>query len=82
MPMHDQLILECQSVAEVIPKVVQGVKATIGDPESTASQLNLINVTEEFIQVSTTTSTINNQFQKITQHFSVSFSFFFCFFYF
>ncbi|XP_065576606.1 talin-1-like isoform X2 [Artemia franciscana] len=50
MPMHDQLILECQSVADVIPKVVQGVKATIGDPESTASQLNLINVTEEFIQ--------------------------------
>uniref|UniRef100_A0A646QFM5 Talin1 n=1 Tax=Hemiscolopendra marginata TaxID=943146 RepID=A0A646QFM5_9MYRI len=49
---HEHLILSCKDVADVIPRVVQGVKGTISNPDSPSAQLNLINASEDMIQPS------------------------------
>ena len=36
---------------EIIPKLVQGIKGTLNNPESAATQLNLISAANDMIQV-------------------------------
>jgi hypothetical protein len=38
-------------MADHIPSLVEGVKGTLSNPENPATQLNLINASEQFLQV-------------------------------
>jgi talin len=38
-------------MADHIPSLVEGVKGTLSNPENPAAQLNLINASEQFLQV-------------------------------
>jgi talin len=42
---------DCKTMADHIPSLVEGVKGTLSNPENTAAQLNLINASEQFLQV-------------------------------
>ena len=42
---------ESENIADQIAKLVQGVKATLANPDSPSAQLALISASEEFIQV-------------------------------
>jgi talin len=42
---------DCKTMADHIPSLVEGVKGTLSDPENPAAQLNLINASEQFLQV-------------------------------
>ncbi|XP_076033858.1 talin_middle and talin-RS domain-containing protein rhea isoform X2 [Oratosquilla oratoria] len=50
---QDGLISDCKSVADVIPRLVEGVKGTINEPESPRAQLGLINACNQFLQPGT-----------------------------
>ncbi|KAG7155036.1 Talin-2-like, partial [Homarus americanus] len=52
-PTQDELISDCKSVADVIPRLVEGVKGTINNPDSPRSQLALINSCNQFLQPGT-----------------------------
>jgi talin len=43
---------DCKTMADHIPSLVEGVKGTLSNPENPAAQLNLINASEQFLQVS------------------------------
>ena len=47
---QDDLMESCKSVADVIPKLVEGVKYSMQNPNSAMAQLNLINNAERFLQ--------------------------------
>merc|ERR550532_2697849 len=49
---QDQLMESCKAVADVIPKMVEGVKYSMQNPSSAMAQLNLINNAERFLQPS------------------------------
>merc|ERR1719367_1718661 len=46
---QDDLMESCKSVADVIPKLVEGVKYSMQNPNSAMAQLNLINNAERFL---------------------------------
>jgi len=46
---QDHLMESCKSVADVIPKLVEGVKYSMQNPNSAMAQLNLINNAERFL---------------------------------
>merc|ERR1719422_3025265 len=46
---QDDLMESCKSVADVIPKLVEGVKYSMQNPDSAMAQLNLINNAERFL---------------------------------
>ncbi|XP_068221988.1 talin-2 isoform X2 [Palaemon carinicauda] len=50
---QDELISDCKSVADVIPRLVEGVKGTINHPDSPRAQLALINSCNQFLQPGT-----------------------------
>ncbi|XP_071545978.1 talin-2 isoform X1 [Panulirus ornatus] len=50
---QDELIADCKSVADVIPRLVEGVKSTINNPDSPRAQLALINSCNQFLQPGT-----------------------------
>lgn len=50
---QDELISDCKSVADVIPRLVEGVKGTINNPDSPRAQLALINSCNQFLQPGT-----------------------------
>ncbi|XP_069174235.1 talin-2 isoform X3 [Procambarus clarkii] len=52
-PTQDELISDCKSVADVIPRLVEGVKGTINTPDSPRAQLALINSCNQFLQPGT-----------------------------
>ncbi len=43
----------CKAVADVIPRLVEGVKMSMQNPDSAMAQLNLINNAEQFLNPST-----------------------------
>lgn len=49
---QDELLTDCRSLADALPRLAESVKATLADPDSPSSQLNLINASEQFLQVS------------------------------
>jgi talin len=46
---HQQLVEQCKIVADLIPKVVQGIRGCMVKPDSFSSQTNLINACEDFL---------------------------------
>jgi talin len=48
-PLQDDLMESCKAVADVIPRLVEGVKYSMQNPNSAMAQLNLINNAERFI---------------------------------
>ena len=46
---QDELMDSCKAVADVIPRLVEGVKMSMQSPDSAMAQLNLINNAELFI---------------------------------
>jgi len=48
---QEELMGDCKTMADHIPSLVEGVKGTLSNPENPASQLNLINASEQFLQV-------------------------------
>ena len=46
---QDELMESCKAVADVIPKLVEGVKYSMQNPSSAMAQLNLINNAERFL---------------------------------
>jgi len=46
---QDELIGDCKAVADVIPRLVEGVKGTINNPDSARAQLQLINACNQFL---------------------------------
>jgi len=46
---QDELMESCKAVADVIPKLVGGVKYSMQNPDSAMAQLNLINNAERFL---------------------------------
>ncbi len=49
----DELMDSCKAVADVIPRLVEGVKMSMQNPDSAMAQLNLINNAEQFLHPST-----------------------------
>ena len=49
---QEELLLECRSMAGAVPRLVEGVKGTMADPDSSQRQAALINASEQFLQVS------------------------------
>jgi talin len=47
--LQDDLMESCKAVADVIPRLVEGVKYSMQNPNSAMAQLNLINNAERFI---------------------------------
>ncbi|XP_064472172.1 talin-2-like isoform X2 [Ornithodoros turicata] len=47
--LQDELTESCRDVAGVIPRVVQGIKGTVAEPDSAANQLRLISSCEDMI---------------------------------
>jgi talin len=50
---QDELMDSCKAVADVIPRLVEGVKMSMQSPDSAMAQLNLINNAELFLDPST-----------------------------
>jgi len=50
---HPELVQQCKIIADLIPKIVQGIRACMIKPDSYAFQNNLINACEEFIDPAT-----------------------------
>lgn len=48
---QEELLSDCKVMAKRIPPLVEGVKGTVANPESATCQLNLINASEQFLQV-------------------------------
>uniref|UniRef100_A0ABM0MR88 Talin-1-like n=1 Tax=Saccoglossus kowalevskii TaxID=10224 RepID=A0ABM0MR88_SACKO len=46
---QQQLVQECKTVAEHIPKLVTGVRGCMSNPNNPSAQLNLINASQNFI---------------------------------
>ncbi|CAF0836753.1 unnamed protein product, partial [Didymodactylos carnosus] len=46
---HQQLAEQCKQVADLIPKLVQGIRGIIVKPDAFSSQINLINSCDDFI---------------------------------
>lgn len=46
---QDELMDSCKGVADVIPRLVEGVKMSMQNPDSAMAQLNLINNAEQFL---------------------------------
>ena len=46
---QDELMDSCKAVADVIPRLVEGVKMSMQSPDSAMAQLNLINNAELFV---------------------------------
>merc|ERR1719412_1739917 len=46
---QDQLMESCKAVADVIPRLVEGVRMSVQNSESAMAQLNLINNAEQFL---------------------------------
>jgi talin len=46
---QDELMDSCKAVADVIPRLVEGVKMSMQNPDSAMAQLNLINNAEQFL---------------------------------
>ncbi|KAG0722917.1 Talin-2 [Chionoecetes opilio] len=52
-PTQDEVMADCKLVADVIPRLVEGVKGTINNPDSPRAQLALINSCNQFIHPGT-----------------------------
>lgn len=50
---QEELMDSCKGVADVIPRLVEGVKMSMQNPDSAMAQLNLINNAEQFLSPST-----------------------------
>ena len=50
---QDELMDSCKVVAEVIPRLVEGVKMSMQNPDSAMAQLNLVNNAEQFLTPAT-----------------------------
>ena len=50
---QDELMDSCKVVAEVIPRLVEGVKMSMQNPDSAMAQLNLVNNAEQFLSPAT-----------------------------
>ncbi len=50
---QDELMESCKAVAVVIPRLVEGVKMSMQNPDSAMAQLNLINNAEQFVSPAT-----------------------------
>jgi talin len=48
---QDELMQDCREAADMIPKLVQGVKESLAHPDHPSAQLNLINAAENFLLV-------------------------------
>lgn len=48
---QDELLTDCRSLADALPRLAEGVKGSVANPESSSAQLNLINASEQFLQV-------------------------------
>ncbi|UJR28105.1 hypothetical protein I4U23_009360 [Adineta vaga] len=46
---HQHLVEQCKTVADLIPKVVQGIRGCMVKPDSFSSQANLLNACEDFL---------------------------------
>ena len=46
---HQQLVEQCKLVADLIPKVVQGIRGSMVKPDSFSSQTNLLTACEDFL---------------------------------
>lgn len=55
---HQELIQQCKTVADLIPKIVQCLRCCMVKPDSYALQNNLINICEEFIDPATRLSNL------------------------
>lgn len=49
---QDELLDNCKVVAEVIPRLIEGVKSSMQNPDSALAQLNLITACEQFLEPS------------------------------
>ncbi|KAK7790683.1 hypothetical protein R5R35_008203 [Gryllus longicercus] len=47
---QEELLAECRTLAEQVPALVEGVKGTLAQPDSSSAQLHLINASEAFLQ--------------------------------
>ncbi|EEB19421.1 Talin-2, putative [Pediculus humanus corporis] len=47
---QDELLTDCRSLADALPRLAEGVKGSVANPESSSAQLNLINASEQFLQ--------------------------------
>ncbi|CAF0840452.1 unnamed protein product [Didymodactylos carnosus] len=55
---HQQLVEQCKQVADLIPKLVQGIRGVIVKPDSFSSQINLLNACDDFIGPATRLTTL------------------------
>lgn len=53
----EQLLVDCRSAAEMIPRLVNGVKISLQNPGDTNAQLGLIEASDQFIEPGTHVST-------------------------
>ncbi|XP_050730859.1 talin-2-like isoform X3 [Eriocheir sinensis] len=50
---QDEVMADCKQVADVIPRLVEGVKGAISNPDSPRAQLGLINSSNQFLHPGT-----------------------------
>ena len=70
---HQQLVEQCKTVADLIPKVVQGIRGCMVKPDSFSSQANLLNACTDFLGAATrlanlakaSVPTVNDQSQAL-----------------
>ena len=70
---HQELVQQCKFVADLIPKVVQGIRACMIKPDSFSFQINLLNACDDFLQpakrladlATTVVPTVNDQSQAL-----------------
>ncbi|CAF0901956.1 unnamed protein product [Adineta ricciae] len=70
---HQQLVEQCKTVADLIPKVVQGIRGCMVKPDSFSSQANLLNACADFLGPATrlanlakaSVPTVNDQSQAL-----------------
>ncbi|KAG0430358.1 hypothetical protein HPB47_022767, partial [Ixodes persulcatus] len=51
--LQDELMGTCREVASVIPRVVQGIKGTVAEPDSPVAHLKLVSSCQDMLQVGT-----------------------------
>ncbi|KAL0267697.1 UNVERIFIED_CONTAM: hypothetical protein PYX00_009891 [Menopon gallinae] len=47
---QEELLIDCRALADALPRLAEGVKGSLADPDNPSAQLNLINASEQFLQ--------------------------------
>lgn len=65
----EQLLQDCRSAADMIPRLVTGVKTSLQNPDDASAQLGLIEVSEQFIEPASHVSSSARAFHPtVTDH--------------